>query len=86
MLTALAFWSVRLVEKKVGSGGSEKMIRFNFAVPVFIMFTTANIYLAYTKAMLGSALLMNILLLTAIVSSFQDLKYENVNFISLSQN
>ncbi|HYF82823.1 MAG TPA: A24 family peptidase [Clostridia bacterium] len=76
--TTLAFWSVRLLEKKIGSSGAEKRIKFNFATPVFILFIAANMYLAYKKAMLGNALLLDILLLTSVVSSFQDLKYREI--------
>lgn len=77
-LTALAFWSVRLIEKKVGSSGAENKIKLSFAAPVFLLFLTANIYLAYIKAVYGSSLLLNTLLLTAVVSSFQDLKYREI--------
>ncbi|MHB1394650.1 MAG: prepilin peptidase [Clostridia bacterium] len=78
VLTALAYWSVRLVEKRVGGTGAENKIKLNFIIPVLILFLAANIYLAYIKAVPGSSLLTNILLLTAVVSSFQDLKYREI--------
>ena len=78
ILAVLAFWSVRLIEKKVGSSGAENKIRFNFAAPVLMLFIAANMYLAYIKAELGNAILLDILLLTAVVSSFQDLKYREI--------
>ncbi len=77
-LTALAFWSVRLIEKKVGIGGAENKITLSFTVPAFILFLAGNIYFAYIKAVPGSSMLLNTLLLTAVVSSFQDLKYREI--------
>ena len=77
-LTVLAYYSVRLIEKKVGSNGAENKIGLNFISPVFILFMSANIYFAYIKAVPGSFLLMNILLLTTVVSSFQDLKHREI--------
>lgn len=78
VLTALALWSVRLIEKKVGGKGAENRIGLSFTIPVFLLILAANIYLAYIKAMPGSSLLLNTLLLTAVVSSFQDLKYREI--------
>jgi Flp pilus assembly protein protease CpaA len=77
-LTALAFWSVRLRENKVGISGAEDKLGWGFIVAVFMLFLAAGIYLAYIKETLGSALLLYILLLTAVVSSFQDLKYREI--------
>jgi prepilin signal peptidase PulO-like enzyme (type II secretory pathway) len=77
-LTALAFWSVRHIEGKVSGRGAENKIILSFIVPVFILFLAANIYLAYIKELFGSSVLLNILLLTAVASSFQDMKYREI--------
>jgi len=77
-LTALALYAVRLVEKKVGVSGAGYKIGLSFIGPVFIIVLAANIYLAYIRAVLGYSLLLNTLLLTAAVSSFQDLKYREI--------
>ncbi len=77
-LTALALWFVRRIEKKVGSSGAENRVSRGFTVPVFILFLISNIYLAYTEESVGSSLLLNLLLMTAVVSSFQDLKYREI--------
>jgi prepilin signal peptidase PulO-like enzyme (type II secretory pathway) len=77
-LAALAFGAVRLVEKKVSGSGAENKIKFNFAAAFLVLFMAANLYLAYIKATLGNALLLDILLMTAVVSSFQDLKYREI--------
>lgn len=76
-LTALSVWFVKLLERKVGVG-SEKRIGLCFSVPVFILFSAANMYIIYINAVKGSYLLLNILLLTAVVSSYQDLKYREI--------
>lgn len=78
VLTALALYSVTLIEKKTGRNSTENKIGLSFTVPVFILFLAANIYLVYIKAMPGNCLLLDSLLLTAVVSSFQDLKYKEI--------
>jgi len=76
-LTVTAVYSAGLIEKKVGNNSGNK-IGLSFTAPAFILFLAANIYLAYIKAMAGNYLLLDTLLLTAVVSSFQDLKYREI--------
>lgn len=78
VLAALAFGAVRLVEKKVSGSGAANKIGLNFAAALLMIFLAANLYLIHMKMTLGNAVLMNIMLLTAVVSSFQDLKYREI--------
>lgn len=77
VLTVLAFLAIRLVEKKVGAG-SEYKIRPGHVLPVFMLFLAASLYQVSVEAAPGSFILLDTLLLTAVVSSFQDLKYREI--------
>jgi len=77
VLTAIAVYSAGLIEKKVGSD-SVNQIGLFITAPVFILILAANLYFAYIKETVGNYLLLDTLLLTAVISSFQDLKYREV--------
>jgi len=74
--TAVSVLLVKLLERKIGAGTGGK-IGLSFAVPVFILFLTANMYMINKNAE-GSYLILNVLLLTAVVSSYQDMKYREI--------
>ncbi|HYE84214.1 MAG TPA: A24 family peptidase [Clostridia bacterium] len=78
ILTALVLQSVRIIEKRAGVSAAENKTGLGFAVFVFIFILAANIYLSYIKAAPGYFLLLNTLLLTAVVSFYQDLKYKEI--------
>jgi leader peptidase (prepilin peptidase)/N-methyltransferase len=73
-MTALSMWLVILIERRVG-GTAAVRISSSFVLPVFLLFLAFNIYMIYINETVGHYLLMNTLLLTAGVSSYQDLKY-----------
>ncbi len=77
VMTALSMWFVKLVERKVGSGASVKVGK-SFVLPVFALFLVFNMYLIYSNAASGRFVLLNTLLLTAVTSSYQDLKYREI--------
>lgn len=74
--TAVSVLLVKLLEKKVGTGTGDK-IGLSFAAPVFMLFLAANMYMINKNAE-GSYLILNVLLLTAVVSSYQDMKYREI--------
>lgn len=76
-LTVLSVWFIKLLESKVGAG-VEKKICLCFSVPVCILFSAANMYMIYSNEVMGSYLLLNTMLMTAVVSSYQDLKYREI--------
>lgn len=76
-LTAISVWLVKLLESKVGVG-AENGIGLCFSIPVCILFSAANMYMIYSNEVMGSYLLLNIMLLTAVISSYQDLKYREI--------
>ena len=75
-LTAASVLLVKLLERKVGAGKGDK-IGLSFAAPVFILFLSVNLYMINKNAE-GSYLILNVLLLTAVVSSYQDIKYREI--------
>lgn len=77
-LAVLAFYLAGFVEKKAGGKEAGYKISYRYIIPVFILFMAANIYFAYLKESFGRAFLLNVLLLTAAVSSYQDLKYKEI--------
>jgi hypothetical protein len=77
VMTALSMWLVILIERRVGGTAAVK-IGPSFVLPVFLLFLAFNIYMIYINEAVGHYLLMNTLLLTAVVSSYQDLKYSEI--------
>lgn len=77
VMTACAIKAVWLIEKKVGSSDNYK-VGIGFVAPVLSLFLAVNLCLAYKKAALGYSLLLDIMLMTAVVSTFQDLKYREI--------
>lgn len=76
-LTILSVWFVKLLEGKVGAH-AEKRIGLSFSAPVFILYISAGSYMIYINAATGSFFLLSALLVTAVVSSYQDLKYSEI--------
>lgn len=77
VLTFFSMWFAALIEKKV-RGCAEVKIGLSFALPVLMLFITFNLYMAYINAAVGRCLLLNILLLAAVASAYQDLKYREI--------
>lgn len=76
VMTALAVQSVKLIEKKIGSGTYRAGMYL--IIPVLILFSASNIYMAYLKAAPADFLLLDTMLMTAAVSSYQDFKYREI--------
>lgn len=76
VMTALSVQSVKLIEKKIGSGTYRAGMYF--IIPVLILFSASNIYMAYLKAAPADFLLFDTMLMTAAVSSYQDFKYREI--------
>lgn len=73
---AMAYYGAKLVERKIGGSGDK--VGISFGAPVFVLFLAANIYLEYTRIVPGHKILMNVLLITAAVSAYQDLRYREI--------
>ena len=78
---ALTLFTIRiagLIEKRAGGYGRKPEISMRFTAFVFVLLLSTGMYLAYKKAAYESLLLLYVLLVTAVLSSYQDLKYGEI--------